>query len=240
MPAKAKLIEDFPVTKIEVVADPKPQPRAKRTRPLIEPPISPATPIFYKKRIWWQLQLDFTKIAGAYIPDREAEARADEDFRIAKGIADRDGFMKIVGTPFHYDEMRRIAKGEIIKSLNRTNTMRGLAPWDEEQIWMDHFHDTIVKVSRLLELGQFGLPKKGQVIESGDMQAEVVKVTNGTISAIGESGAIEISYGGFHRKWKIVDGKEPNVKGYFYVFLKKDASRYVKAMDSGNMNAIVL
>jgi hypothetical protein len=159
--------ENPPKTRLRVV-------KGVHSTSLPEPPISPATPLKSKHgNLWWQLQFDFTqplpplpairkrgrktrKASPANAkPPRIVPTLQEEEARIQKGIRDREQFMGMIGNPAKYKEMLRIARGEINKSLNRSDTLKGLQPWDEEQIFMDHFHDTILKVSQKLEAGRF-------------------------------------------------------------------------------------
>ena len=205
------------------------------------PPISPATPLKDRKFnvIHWQLQFDFSKpVAKAPKPILTTH----EVLECEKGIRDRDSFIQMIGDKQRYHEMTRISRGEIIKWLNKSTSLRGLQPWEEEQIYRDHMQDTIMKVCRRLELGLFGLPKRGEVISSVFQSATVIGINEKRMAIRIDIDGIEsdISIGEFHRLWSLEAPRNGNLMGYYYTFLKMDAPRYVRALDNGNLNAVTL
>jgi hypothetical protein len=183
-----------PATRLKIV-------RGTKLDAIPLPPISPATPLVNRKTkaIYWQLQFDFTrpveKLTKIHTGNRTPQPRTQEETN--KGIRDRKLFMDMVGDKRRYHEMTRIARGEIIKSLNKSQTLRGMQPWEEEQLYMDHLHDTIIKVGHILEGGRSNPKENGK--------------------PLGE-----------------------NLLGYFYVFLKMDAPRFVRAMDMKAIQSIVV
>jgi len=240
-----------PATRLKIV-------RGTKLDAIPLPPISPATPLVNRKTkaIYWQLQFDFTQpIQPLWSNNRQARQkrqpkpksnlprrerpdprrakvldtvdllRIDADKRakakgtngnylgksqsssripiarnaqeVARGIRHRDLFMEMVCDDVRYYEMTRISRGEIIKALNKSQTLRGLQPWEEEQIYKDHLSDTIIKVGHILEGGRFNPKENGK--------------------PLGE-----------------------NLLGYFYVFLKMDAPRFVRAMDMKAIQSIVV
>lgn len=195
------------------------------------------------KVIHWQLQFDFSKPLPKVDKQAAPVVQKPESLECEKGIAYRDQFLKMIGTPKTYHEMTRISRGEIIKWLNRSSTLQGMQPWEEEQIYRDHLGDTIMKVCRRMEVGLFGLPKKGQGIRSVFQSATVIGINEKQMVMtieLQDGPQVDITIAEFHKLWEAVDQRDVNLMGYFYTFLKMDAPRYVKSMDGARINSITM
>jgi len=114
------------------------------------------------KFICWQLQFDFTKRIEPLPYQRNKKSKRTTVTKpipslqqLEKGIRDRDEFIKQVGIPEKYDNMLRMARRYIIKAVNKSRTMRGMSKDEEADLAIDFLHDTIAKVCRLLERGEF-------------------------------------------------------------------------------------
>jgi len=150
-----------PVSHLQVVKAPR-KARVKKDPFDGHPFRGIAIPIIHKKKcICWQLRLCFEqkleplqpkkKLKGWQIPENETPY--ERHVREEKGRADRDKFMREVGNPAKYENMRFMAKSAIMAALNKSSTLRGLPRHQEDEITMEFLHATIDKVSRLLELG---------------------------------------------------------------------------------------
>lgn len=93
------------------------------------------------------------------------ETQAEKSARLEKGLRDRRAFLEWIefGTASDskgrskpvYDRFLDIVASETRRNLNRTQSLRGRAREDEEGIWMDLYHDTILKVAEALEDGLY-------------------------------------------------------------------------------------
>lgn len=187
-----------PKTRLKVVRD------GKKSHSIPIPPISPSTPMISKKRIYWQLQFDFTQplqplelpaktrkprerkviskaVPATPSPERKqnrlqklksllnTETEDQKAARLAKGLHDRTAFLDWIENGIDhlknepiYVRFKKIARSETLRELNKTRTLRGLADWEAEEIWMDHYHTTILKVAEALGDGVHDF-KDGQV-----------------------------------------------------------------------------
>jgi hypothetical protein len=85
------------------------------------------------------------------------ETDAQKEIRLLKGTKDRTAFLKWIETGIDhmtgepvYKRFQKIARSETLRALNKTRTVRGLEDWRAEEIWMDHYHSTILKVAEAL------------------------------------------------------------------------------------------
>lgn len=158
----AEAIQDQPTTHLQVVKAPR-KARKRKPNPLESHPFAAiGVPLVSRRgNVWWQLTLNFkmklepiptSRTTTSFKPSSE-ETQEQRMTREAKGIADRDKFMKEVGDPAKYQNMRFMAKKFIMKALNKSSTMRGLDRHHEDDLAMEFLHETIDKVARLLETG---------------------------------------------------------------------------------------
>lgn len=189
----AAATHEQPMTHLQVVKAPR-KPRARKDPFEGHPFRAIGIPIIYKRKcIAWQLRLCFEqklepltpkkKLRGWQLPENETPL--EREIRIAKGIKDRDSFMQQVGDLSKYNNMKFMAKKAIMAALNKSKSMRGMGREQEDSITMEFLHETIEKVSRLLELGT---------------------------------------------------KNSANVCGYCYIFIDKDAARFVRKLDKRHEN----
>jgi hypothetical protein len=85
------------------------------------------------------------------------ETGAQQEARLAKGAIDRTAFLQWIERGIDhmtkepiYKRFSKIARSETLRALNKTRTLRGISAEEAEQIWMDHYHNTIIKVADAL------------------------------------------------------------------------------------------
>jgi len=85
------------------------------------------------------------------------ETEEQKAIRLQKGERDRAAFLEWIGSGIDhlthepvYKRFSKIARSETLRALNKTRTLRGLDDIAAEQIWMDFYHTTVMKVAEAL------------------------------------------------------------------------------------------